>query len=200
MKSIYKKVHIMCDLETLGTGDCPPVFQISAKAFDIEDGEIVDEFDMLADITKMDNIEGKTLAWWLNTNKELLTQLVNDGKTAGNTEKHVIECFVLWINRLQRYVSDKTHIFLWGNGVLFDNRIIKAKCDQYGIEYPIFYRNDMDMRTVMEVAAMKRGLPGQCEYRNLLEKTGTAHNATDDVINQINILVMAVKELAYGIQ
>ena len=44
------RIDIMVDLETLGRTGEYTVFQIGAVAFDIETGEVKNEFDMTADI------------------------------------------------------------------------------------------------------------------------------------------------------
>lgn len=188
-----ERIDIMVDIETLGKGDMPPVIQLAATAFDIKTGKIINRFEQFADVKTINNIEGDTLSWWLNTDKELLTKIINKG-IGGVSQKEMIKQFCDWVKSLTKFVDEK-HIFLWGNGVLFDNRIIKNKCSEYGFEYPIFYRNDLDCRTVFEVAAMKLGLKSQTEFRDMLEHEGTYHDAADDVSNQINDLVCAFSVL-----
>ena len=86
-------------------------------------------------------------------------------------------------------------VFLWGNGILFDNRIIKNKCKQFGFEYPIYYRNDMDVRTILEMAVFKEGLADQIAFRNTVEHIEPAHNAAIDVKNQIRDVCCAYRAL-----
>ena len=188
-----KRIDVMADLETLGTNDCPPVFQLNAKAFDITTGTIIDEFNEVADVTTTESeVSQATLMWWFKTDINLFTELIDKGMKSGNSEKDLIEKFVNWFNALD---ADYKHRFLWGNGVNFDNRIIQKKCEQYNIKYPVFFRNDMDMRTILEVAAMKTGYSDQVAYRAAIEFKGTKHNADDDVTNQIRDLVRAYKDL-----
>lgn len=120
MKS-NRRIDIMTDIETLGTGSNPPVFQIAACAFNITTGEIIDKINLFADVKTMGNIEGGTLLWWLNTNKELLAELLNEGNEKGHTEKECVESFVHWIKNLaqeKRVLHED--VYLWGNGILFD--------------------------------------------------------------------------------
>ena len=189
------RIDIMVDIETLGRGESPPVFQIAASAFDIKTGDIIDNINLVADITKNNNIEGDTLVWWLNTNKELLTDLLNQGKKSELDEKGIVEGFCHWITQLvSKYNLGSKDVYLWGNGILFDNRIIWHKCKEYGIEYPIFYRNDRDMRTILELAAMKTGTDDMT-YKNNIPNIGTAHDAFDDVHYQINVVCKCYKDL-----
>ena len=187
------RIDVMIDIETLGKTECPPVFQLVAKAFDIQTGEIIDSFHSTCDIsTTKSEIENETVIWWMKTNFKLFVQLLADGVNSGNTEEKMIKDFINWFNDLK---GDITHKFLWGNGVLFDNRIISAKCRQYGLAYPVYYRNDMDMRTIIEIAAMKLGFDNQKTYRDSVKFEGTAHDADCDVDNQIKNIVRAYKDL-----
>lgn len=196
-ENIAKRIDIMTDIETLGRGKNAPVFQISAVKFNIQTGEILDTFNQVVDISKLSNIEGDTLIWWLNTNKKLLTELLNKGKDCGLSEKQVVENFVAWTKATVDgcNVPKQEDIFLWGNGILFDNRIIQEKCVQYGLEYPIFYRNDRDMRTIVELAAYKTGFPNSNSYQKSFPNYGTLHDAFDDVKHQIKVVCKAFSVL-----
>ena len=190
------RIDIMVDIETLGKGDNPPVFQIAACAFDITTGEIFDKINILADARTFNNIEGNTLIWWLNTNSKLLIKLLNDGCGNNNTEKDIIIQFVNWVNKFpDSYGIDPCKVYLWGNGILFDNRIISGKCRHYGITYPIAYYSDRDMRTIVELASKKKGFTDDREYRKTVENDGIAHDAFDDVKYQIKVVCQAYKDL-----
>ena len=187
------RIDVMIDIETLGTGECPPVFQLVAKAFELKTGKIVDTFKSCCDVsTSTSSIDDATVVWWTHKNFALFVKLITDGVNSGNTEKQMIEAFIQWFNNLAK---DNHNVFLWGNGILFDNRIIQAKCRQYDLSYPVFYRNDMDMRTIIEVAAMKMGFKDQLEYRKAIQFEGTAHDANCDVDNQIKQIVRAYQDL-----
>lgn len=191
-----RRIDIMMDIETLGKGNNPPVFQIAACAFDIETRDILRTINVVADARTFNNIEGDTLIWWLNTNNELLTKLLNDGCDSNNTEKDIIIQFVDWVNNLvNSYGVDPCKVYLWGNGILFDNRIISGKCRQYGITYPIAYTSDRDMRTIVELASIKKGYSNDREYRDSIENDGVLHDAFDDVKYQIKVVCQAYKDL-----
>lgn len=190
------RIDIMTDIETLGKGNNPPVFQIAACAFDISTGRILESINITADVSKMDNIEGDTLIWWLKTNKELLLDLLLKGKEGGKTERDIVWEFCDWVNLLKKkYLIEDKKVFLWGNGILFDNRIIKRKCDMYDAEYPIHYRCDRDMRTILELAATKMGYENDQDYRHTIENVGTEHDAFDDVKHQILVVTKAYNDI-----
>jgi hypothetical protein len=75
------RIDIMTDIETLGKSNNTTVFQIAACAFDIETGKILSTFNQIANIERDKDIliDGGTLLWWLKTNKELLTELLDKG-------------------------------------------------------------------------------------------------------------------------
>ena len=131
------RIDVMIDIETLGTNECPPVFQLVAKAFDLKTGEIISIFQDCCDVsTSTSPIDEATVVWWTKTNFRLFVKLLADGVNSGNTEEQMIKNFINWFESLDK---DNKNVFLWGNGVNFDNRIIAAKCMQYGLFYPVFY-------------------------------------------------------------
>jgi len=177
-----KRLDIMTDIETLGRGiDCT-VFQIAAMAFDVTTGEILRTFDMVADISKETPIvDGTTIKWWLDTNKELLHKLLNAGICS---ESELIKAFYDWIVSF----GDEYEVHLWGNGILFDNNIIRSHMQKIGLVYPIGYNKDRDMRTIVELASMKSSL-SEKELRKKFHIEGTTvHDAFDDVRNQISVV------------
>lgn len=177
-----KRLDIMCDLETLGRDSDTAVFQIAAIAFNIESGEFVDKFNGLADISSSKIlVDGDTLKWWLNTNKELLTELINNGS---GTEKDLFVNFHAWLKAL----TEEYEVYFWGNGILFDNRLVKEKLNIYGLDYPVFYRNDRDVRTILELAAMKTGITEKEFHERCKLPDLVTHNAYDDVLYQINLV------------
>ena len=189
-----QRIDIMVDIETLSVGEDPQILQLCAKRFDLMSGETFQEVNLGCDITQTGGEASlDTLMWWFKTDISLFSELVQKGIDGGMSEKEMINLFVVWINLIKD--RDSQNVFLWGNGVNFDNRIIQKKCEKYGLRYPIHYRNDMDMRTVLELAAIQEGVEDQVEYRKKQGFSGEMHNAADDVNNQIRDLCQAVKSL-----
>lgn len=171
--------HIMTDIETLGKKDGATIFQIAAATFDIKTGKIRDCINLKLDIEKADLVvDGNTLKWWLDTDKELLTQLLKKGNL---TE---IEMFTKFSNWVSKYENPK----LWGNGILFDNLKLKLKMESLGIEYPINYKNDRDVRTILALASDVSGVT-ENSIKSLAEKRGEkSHDALSDVKRQIRLV------------
>ena len=182
------RIDIMTDIETLGRGSDATIFQIAAIAFNIQTGEHYEKFNMIADIgkNKHTNITGDTLKWWLNTDKELLTKLLNSGSCSS---KELVYEFHKWLKSLSGITGNSQDIYLWGNGILFDNKMLQHQMQNQDLDYPIFYRNDRDMRTLVELAGHKIGIATEKELREKFKnETLVAHDAFDDVRGQIEIL------------
>lgn len=176
-----KGTHIMTDIETLGTKEGATIFQIAAASFDIETGEVKSEIDLKLDIETVDelSVDGSTLLWWLDTDKELLTKLLKEGDL---TELEMLTKFNEWVEEQEG--SPK----LWGNGILFDNQKIKFMLESKGLKYPIFYRNDRDVRTILALASSVSGKT-ENEIRNSITREDErAHDALDDVRKQIRLV------------
>ena len=186
-----KRIDIMCDLETLGKKSNTLVFQIAAQAFDIKTGGIVSSFNEVLDITKEKDfyVNGETLLWWLDTDKELLAILLKSGTI--ESERQLFSDFAEWINQLKEEFEE---VYFWANGMLFDNRFVSENMEHYGIKYPIYYRNDRDLRTLTELAAFKENKTVN-EWLNEHKLKIRAHDALNDVTSQIQLCLDAFNEI-----
>lgn len=178
----------MVDIETLGTNGNNPVIQIGAAAFNIESGFITHAFDKTQDIRQLGemSVDPNTLLWWLGTDAELLKNIL----TAEETTPTLISDFHDFLSEIKESVDGE--IKFWGNGILFDNRIIKEQMEAVGLTYPIRYSKDRDVRTILDLAADKLGID---EYELKAKAAATIdseslvkHNAIDDVIAQVNLV------------
>lgn len=186
------RVDVMVDIETLGKKSDSTIIQIAAVAFDILTGKHIDTFNMVADISKNENqinVCGDTIQWWLQTNKELFAELLNGGEFSS---EEVLRAFSSWLNCLS---EDTKNLHLWGNGILFDNKMIQHQFELIGLEYPIYYRNDRDVRTIVDLASQKLGISENELKEKYKDKTLVEHDAINDVVNQINLVVNCYREL-----
>lgn len=180
------RIDVMTDIETLGTNSDSTIIQVSAIAFDIETGEYLSTFNQIADIELNEQpikVTGSTIKWWLKTNKDLFETLITNGI---NSSEEVLRSFHRWLCNLK---NGNVDLYLWGNGILFDNKMIQYQFENLGLYYPIYYKNDRDVRTIVELASKKLGisekeLKEKFTYENLVH-----HNAFDDVKFQINLVV-----------
>lgn len=181
-----KRNDIMVDLETLGIKDDSTIFQISAAAFDITTGEIHSEIDLKLDISSVENlnVEGGTLKWWLETDKDLLAKLISEGE---HTEFEMFEIFFKWVKDLKSS-KDYGAPNLWGNGISFDNVKIKTKMTSLGLSYPINFRKERDVRTILDLASIKSNKSEKEIQKEIESDEEVAHNAIDDVRRQVRLV------------
>lgn len=188
--NIKKRVDIMVDIETLGTNESVQIIQLSAKAFDITSGEVFEsEFNEFVDLNSVKNltIDGSTLKWWMKTDPNLLANILLNEKAVGI--KTVLKRFV---DFTKSFGCEKENIFLWGNGILFDNRIIQQAMTDNDMTYPIFFRNDRDVRTILELASLASNWTSK-EIMEMVKQEGVKHNAIDDVLFQIRLVNICYK-------
>lgn len=195
----HKRIDIMLDIETLGKGDDATVFQISAIAFNLFTGQYLDEipyFNEVADIEKNNilNVDGSTLKWWLRTDKQLLTELLHKGEKSTN---EILVDFYEWLlDRIKDY--GKENVYLWGYGILFDNRIIKSHLESLGFKYPVLHRNNRDVHTILELASHVTGISEKEIKEKIKDESLVKHNAIDDVKRQVNLVIECYKLITKG--
>lgn len=182
------RFDVMVDIETLGTNSDSTIIQIAAIAFDITTGEKFETFNETANIEKNEKpikVTASTLKWWLNSNKELFAELLNDGF---ESSEQVLRNFHEWLEELCGHRTSQ-QVYLLGNGILFDNKMIQHQFESIGLDYPIFYRNDRDLRTLLELASFKTDLSEEELREKYYDDSLITHNAFNDVTNQINLAV-----------
>lgn len=182
---------IMVDIETLGTSEGSSVFQIVATSFNISTGETYSTYHSIGDIKKFAklNVDGSTLKWWLEEDKkDLLSELISKGTS---TEEEMYIGLYEWLLE-QSETGDMKDVYLWGNGILFDNAKLQREMNRIeGINYPIFFRNDRDVRTILELASLKSGI-SENEIKDSVTNTfERKHDAYDDVQFQIRMVSAA---------
>lgn len=176
------RIDIVVDIETLGLSSVNPIIQIGAVAFDIDSGVIIDKFKMSAMVRKDVTINGETLKWWLEVNPTLLKSIICE---ATATEDLMLLRFIDWISKFRVDVGFN-NVFLWGNGILFDNKILKDKIESYGMAYPIWYRNDRDVRTIVDVYCEKFST-NLDELKKKFTPT-VEHDGLEDALAEANML------------
>lgn len=186
------RIDVMTDIETLGTESDSTIIQISAIAFNIETREHLNEFNMIADISlnKKMSVTGSTIKWWLNTNAELLKDLLNKGQCS---TEDMLQSFHSWLTLLKKHEDDE--VCLWGNGILFDNKMIEHQLKAIGLDYPIHYKNDRDVRTIVDLAAQKNEITEKELKARFQDPSLTEHDAFDDVKYQINLVSWCYNDL-----
>ncbi|MBX0320239.1 3'-5' exonuclease [Shouchella clausii] len=185
-----ERTDVMVDIETLGTDIDSTIIQLSAIKFNIETGEpeyddFHHTFSHTVDLSanKQNNINAETLIWWMKTDPELFKRLLLKGELSS---VELMTYFHEWLTNGTSKI-DKT-LYLWGNGILFDNKIIKHQMEAQGLNYPVYYRNDRDVRTIVDVAATLLGITEEELKEKFNDETLTKHDSLHDVIYQIKLV------------
>ena len=162
-------MHIMLDLETMGTRPDAPIIAIGAVAFDKE-GVHASFYEVLSLAWAVRDgavMSPETVIWWLQQSDEARSAI-----TRGGIEPRVA------LGRFSRFVELHRGDAMWGNGASFDNVILSETYLRLGMKAPWPFWKDKCYRTA-------KGM-----YPDVaLERSGTHHNALDDARSQAEHLI-----------
>ena len=160
-------LHVMVDLETMGTGNDAAIISLGAVKFDPMTEEIGDKFYVRVSLESSKahglTLDASTIMWWMHPDRAaareaLIVDEDHDLATA-------LEGFSMW------YGTDTLPV--WGNGATFDNVILRAAFRACNMETPWPFWADRCYRTLKSLAPDIQ-----------LERRGTHHNALDDAETQ----------------
>ena len=158
-------MHIMVDLETMGTRPSAPIVAIGAVWFD--ESQIHQEFyttiNLQSAVIAGAEIDPSTVSWWLSQEKAAQEALCLD---VGEGIRPALEAF-------SNYCEWHDLDGVWGNGASFDNTILSESFIRSGVERPWPFWKDRCYRT------MKSTFPNVT-----IDRIGVHHNALDDAKTQ----------------
>ena len=162
--------HIMIDLETMGLKGNSAIVSIGAVVFNPDDNTLGDTFYVNIDLSSCLNhgleVDGDTVEWWIMQSDDAKKSLFKDAKPLDEALKE----FTTFIKKFKKPK-------VWGNGLGFDNVIVKNAYASLKQDRPWSDFQDRDMRTIVDITESIHG-------KQQKEKSGIAHNALDDAINQ----------------
>lgn len=181
-------MHIMIDLETMGTRPNAPIIAIGAVAFSPDrqhkDGEVVlggihgnfhEIIDLAWAVRDGAVMDPETVIWWLGQ-----SDAARQAVTCRGIEPRIaLERFALWLEKFD--VEG-----VWGNGASFDNVLLSETYARCKIKTPWAFWKDRCYRTVKNL------------YPSVpMVRLGTHHNALDDARSQAEHL-LAINRAAGG--
>lgn len=176
--------HVMIDLETLGVASNSVITTISAVQFDLATGELGKEFEIALNIQEqVDNggiIDMDTIVWWFSQDEEAIKSLFKLKKTS------VLTALIAFDEYLKSLNIPLNNIKLWGNGVGFDNVILRNLYSRHHRLFSLPYWCDNDVRTLVTL--------GNIDTRDF-KFEGIKHYGIDDCKHQIKYCVVAYKGL-----
>lgn len=158
-------MHVMIDLETMGTSPSAPIIALGAVAFDdwsISETTFYREVDLKSSVNAGGIIDPETVIWWMKQSDEARAALC----MGGDPLKVVLAEFTNWMDT---YAPDAC---VWGNGAAFDNVILAEAYRRLDMPRPWPFYRDRCYRT------MKSLFPTEFAFQ------GVHHNAVDDATNQ----------------
>ncbi|QKN80761.1 3'-5' exonuclease [Scandinavium goeteborgense] len=170
--------HLMIDLETMGNKPSAPIVAIGAVFFDPQTGELGAEFYTAVNLSSDMAIgaipDGGTILWWLKQSAEARAAICTDDTL------HIADALSELSAFITRNSDNPWYLKVWGNGVNFDNVILRSAYERTGHICPWQFWNDSDVRTIVLLGRQmgfdpKRDMPFD----------GIAHNALADARHQV---------------
>jgi hypothetical protein len=180
--------HVMCDIETLGTGRDAAIVSIGAVRFNPYEnipGSVI-EFHARIDLAKSKDIgviDASTVEWWLKQDKA-----AQDALTSGDRET-----LSAALTRFCQWMSHVPVEGFWSNGPMFDERIIRdayERTGSKGFSSIVTYRASRCMRTICDLGRtlLASKLPKE-------EFTGVRHDALADAVYQAKVVTTIIQAL-----
>jgi hypothetical protein len=180
-------VHLMVDLETLGTTESAPILTIGAVLFDPQARDTFEGLLQRAFLRRIEvpdaikysgGVNGETLKWWFQQSDAAIKALVGDDAVLLKTA--LTELFEYAQSRHNRQPEWLRNMPLptrvWAKDPDFDCNILRYACDRTNIKWPYHFSIMRSVRTIQDTAFPDGELPVVHE--------GVAHDAAQDAVAQ----------------
>ena len=180
--------NLMLDIETLGVSMDAPLISIGAVFFEPLTGKCGDEFYRVITLSSaLENsfVDPKTLQWWM-IQSDSARAVFNDPSAVDLHE--ALQEFSLFVRS-----RSNDDVQVWGNGASFDNAILAAVYRKHAQNIPWRFRNDRDVRTIVELAKSLKNIDVRANFSiNVTD----AHHALRDSKFQVAYVSAAFRALA----
>lgn len=186
-----KQIHIVLDLETMGTKQDAAIIEIGMVIFDHtgSDGSAHVYKDVSLSISLESAMkyggttDGGTITWWMDPDRsEARDNWALSAKLASTRALNDVACLI------RDYSTIQPLPLIWGNGVNFDNAILKSAYERLDVKVPWGYRQDADFRTLKLL------------YKDVVPEpafVGTPHIALDDARHEA-VWLSSILRYIYG--
>lgn len=175
--------NIMLDLEALDSARSAIIVSIGAVYFDLHTSKLGDEFyvEISTKGIKDQYEKGRTFSfetfnWWMAQSDSARNVFLKNG----HEKKATIVALGQFITFCSKGVAP---IKMWGNGVDYDNVVLRDVFETYNMTAPWKYGNNRCYRTVKNMFG----------DRAPLEREGAHHNGLDDAKTQARHLIAMMK-------
>lgn len=197
---LSNNIHLMTDIETMGTSPTAPVISIGAVLFDplghdtwegLHKRAFLRTIDIEDAVKYSSGVEPATLKWWLKQSDAAIKRLVEGDTT--NAKQALMDLFSYAIERgpssklAEEYRKLPVPTCFWAHSPSFDYVILQQATKATGLMWPFFFSWWRDTRTLFDVA-----WPNGPEDRPKTND-GVHHDARDDAVAQA-LLVQAAHQ------
>ncbi len=183
-------MHVMLDLEIMGTGSHAAIVAIGAVIFEPSTGTVSSDFYRIVDLedaAEYGKLDAGTVKWWLLQSEGARQIFAADEESVSLTRALVD--FSEWLQEHQQHERDAPQV--WGNGVGFDCVILRNAFESTGVPVPWKFWHERDVRTVVELG---RSILGYDPKRDM-PFDGVIHNALADAQHQVRYVSAIIQLL-----
>jgi hypothetical protein len=184
-------MHIMLDLETMGTSSNAAIVAIGAVLFEPATGKLNASFYRIIDLVdaaEFGELDAGTVKWWILQSEAARQIFSADEQTVSLTR--ALCDFSEWLEEHQQDERDMPQI--WGNGAGFDCVILRNAFEATGIPTPWKFWHERDVRTIVELGRAVLGYDPKLD----MPFDGVAHNALVDARHQAQYVSAIWQRLA----
>lgn len=187
-----KQIHVVLDLETMGTNYDAAIIEVGLVVFNHMSGQrgTPNLIGAWSSAIKLESsmqhggtVSPETMMWWMDTDR---TEARDDYVFTDKISLPKALNEIAYI--LGKYSSVSPLPLIWGNGVNFDNAILKSAYERLGVKVPWSYKQDMDFRTLKMM--FKDTVPEPAFI-------GTPHIALDDARHEA-LWLSQILQYIYG--
>lgn len=174
----------MLDIETMGNNTNAAITSIGLVVWDDKHTfEFYKEVSLESSVKAGAKMDVSTILWWMQQNDNARS-IYEYNDEAGSLKDALIE-LTKFVKEVCNTTEDVVPLSLWGNGVAFDNVILRNSYELFdNVICPFAFWNDRCYRTLKNL------------YSHIkLERAGTHHHALDDAVSQKNHLELILKEM-----
>lgn len=182
--------HLMLEIKTLGKAKGSSLLSIAAVLFDPNGNKPLhvepdNQFYLVLSSFDMGNYgfssDADTVRWWKS--QPIWPKLSRDTIQSGVS-------LVRAIKLLNEFIDRKAPTKVWANSPSFDIEILREAYQTVRLPFPIFYRQEMDFRTVMDMVYPNRDMRPKIEIEGF-----QPHHALGDAMAQSKLLISTMQHL-----
>lgn len=186
-----KQIHIVLDLETMGTSQNAAIIEVGLVIFNHMGVEgninLIDTYSSAVTLTSSmlhgGITDANTIEWWMDSDRaEARNNWIRSNKLSLPRVLNDISLL------LGNFSSFEPLPLIWGNGVNFDNAILKSAYERLEVKVPWGYRQEADFRTLKLL------------YKSIVPEpafVGTPHTALDDARHEA-LWLSGILQYIYG--